>query len=836
MPRKSVKAPWFLLTSFGCISLFSFSLAADPGGDGGGGAVSGSTGNVIGSSGSGGGFNDGSYVLDNNEIAKAVDPKILGSLTDMRAVRYEINMLLNRNFYFNNSFGAEDRQYQKDELTTTSKVYGSQSKPNMPIRHKTTPLYSPLELNEWYYISIQNPSKSEFSGAEEKLIEIRKQAGSYSPYIGPLYRGTYNLFRYNSRLNQPTQGSSATSCERMVESTSVGRDPYSPEWQRLEMDNCVNQYILQQNARYTNIAHEPQSAVPTYSNQTCQPLRMIPVSRVDQEYAADWYYVVAWRKLLSNSNYLLRNGEAPAEPNYGSGSNGHNIRITKSIDPPVGSFGHTELSDLAADHLQLERIIDPSHPFSPRWDYKFNERAQYSPATRAYGYGDGLNSVRCSGGYRDNIIPVDVMEWRRARFERLIYARIAFNVATRSMWCGRFIRCWNLWGCTGRGYCCSTEWDKPNAPIISPVCDNLVEPMMSIRRTCEFLAKPVVPVNALKMRDTQPSPSGENNFPHGVPHGYRFDSYFKNHRPYMRCWDTGQECGLDLSSGDDPLNSSAGSRWAIMGAGREGQSCLLGGSLGRLGVPNPSPITDWMELKLYQVNAMRKGLYCLPRNEIVNKPDDTEQFVLDMAGAAPQLRVPNPADKRMDRYMTVPWPKAWRGYVMDIDPGNRFPYFGSGSPAIETGLDNAKQGDVLIFDAEVMQSGSERGESTTGDDSVWRLPYVAYVTETDNNRARNEGQSGGGSTGGPDGAPGEQFIRVVAHNHGKFPDACGNTQDMGMGESFNLYKDALPNWIRDRLKNVGRHTEKCVDPQLNDCVEPLWDRVKRYNIHTDVRN
>lgn len=780
----------------------------------------------VNSIGPGGNFGDGSYVLNTNSLQGLLGNSILGLGTlDNRTPRYEMNMLMNRNFFFSNSFMPEDGQYAADTLSTTRKVYGSQSR--TPIAHKTTRLYSPLELNEWYYTSIQNPSSPEFPGIEEKLTQIRSQAGPESPYIGPLYRGTYNLFRYNSRLNQPTQGADReTTCKRMLQAPSNGA--YSPEWQRLEMDNCVNQYILQQTARYSNMGTEQQSAVPGYNNQTCQPLRMVPVPQNDQEYAADWYYVIAWQKLLSDSNFMARGGRAQKEPNYGSSltSESHDIRISTPIANPMGNFGRTELSDLATQNLQIERILDPSHPFSPRWDFEFNERARYSPLTAAYGY-TGPDTVRCSS------VPVDVMEWRRPRFERHVLARIGFNTATRNLRCGK-IRCWTLWGCTRLGYCCSTQWDRPNAPVISPVCDNLVEPGMSMNQVCQFLAKPVVPVNALKMRDG----NSRQSFPNGVPPGYRFDSYFGNHRPYMRCWDSGQECGLRQGAGfEEAMRSSNGARWAIMGAGREAsgsheaENCLMGGSLGRMGVPSPSPITDWMELKLYQTNAMRKGLYCLPRNEIVNKPDDTEQLVLNMAGAAPQLKVPNPQDGKLDRYTTVPWPKAWRGYVMDENTTRRFPNFGGGSVSIDTGLDNAQQGDVLIFDQEVMQSGSPRGDST-GDDSVWRLPYVAYVLETDNERARTEG----GSSATPASGTGEQFIRVIAHNHGKFPDACGNTQDMGMGESFNIYKDALPNWITERLSKVGTHTEQCVDPQMNDCIEPLWDQVKRYRIHDDVRN
>jgi hypothetical protein len=799
--------------------------AQDSGGDGGGDTRTGSQGPAYGSSGAGGEFDDGS--LNANVPAPDVTTGgVLNGDVDPRTSLFDSNVRNSRSFLFLGGWNQEDMSYRNDSLITTQRVYGSQPSEAMP--HKTTKLFSPLNLNEWYLISMQNPSEPE--NGEEKLTEIRNQAGTYSPYIGPLYRGTYNLFKYNSRLNQPTQaGDRETTCKLMVESQSLGRDAYNPEWQRLEMDNCTNQYILQQSSRYTNMLHEEQSAIPGYSADKCQPLEMVPTLPNEEEYAADWYYVIAWEKLLSNSAYLARAGKAKLEPNYGSNltDQNHKIRITDPIARPNG-FGWTFLRDLASaplsgQNMKFERILDPSHPFSPRWDFEDNERDKYSRYTLLYAYGDGRNTVRCSGGpLGASTIKVDIMKWRERRFHRHVTARLAFNIITYPLRCGK-IRCWRLWGCTSRGYCCSTEWDRRDVVPTSWCNLGTGNSGLTMGQLCESLAKPVVPVNALKMRDAE----DESNFPEGVPPGYRFDSYFKNHRPYMRCWDTGQECGLPQGTPyPAAMFMENGSTYAIMGAGREGQSCLIGGSEGRLDVPSPSPITDWMELKLYQVNSMRRGLFCLPRNELTNKYGDTEQVVLNMSGAAVQIRVPNPEDGEMNRYKTIPWPKAWRGYVMDIDPERRFPNFGGSGAGIEApGLDNAKPGDILIFDEEVVMAGGKRGDSK-GDDAVWRLPYVAYVTDANTNATREGGAAANES---PD------MVRVVAHNHGKFPDACGNTQDMYMGESFTMYKDALPGFVTERLSKVGEHTDKCVDPSLNDCIEPLWSTVKRYNIHADLR-
>lgn len=802
---------------------FAHAWAQEGGNDSSSGSSSSSSsssGQVYGSSGPGGGFNDGSFSTGESS-GVPLSNSVMGTYDD-RMPRYTSNIWTRNKFTFDNAFQEEDMQYRDADLQSTTSVYGSQ--PRSPMAHKTTPLFSPLELSEWYHISIQNPSTPEAPGMEQRLSETRSRAGSYSPYIGPLYRGTYNLFRYNSRLNQPTQGDNAsTSCKRMVESMSGGRDPYNPEWQRLEMDNCTNQFILQQNARYSNMAHEEQSAIPTLNASSCQPFRMVPPSDGDQEYAADWYYSIAWQKLLSNSSFLARKGKAPKEPNYGSsqGPDSHNIRISDPIPTPTGNFGRTELKDIAATHLQLERIIDPSHPFSPRWDFEDNERSKYSSRTAPYG-GNPTNAVRCS-----NVSPVDIMKWRETRFDLHIMSRINFNIAC-------FInkkKCWTPFRCTASEPCCATRFDGRDK-VPTPWCNaGTPNPTLTANQLCQFLAKPVVPVNALKMRDSTDS----EIFPRGVPAGYKFSAYFGRNRPYMRCWDTGQECGLpEGTSFEEAMDTDKGSKYAIMGAGREGQSCLLGGSKGRLNVPDPSPITDWMELKLYQVNATRRGLFCLPRNEIVNKYGDTEQLVLNRSGASVQLRVPNPEGGEMNRYTTVPWPKAWRGYVLDPEESRRFPNFGSsGSVSMQTGLDEAKTGDILVFDDSVMRDkGSPREEGDTGRDDAWRMPYVAYVTSNDNDRSR---EGSGGESGGEDSGS-SRSVRVVAFNHGKFPDACGNTQEMFMGESFNLYKGSLPEWVKERLGRVGTHTESCSDPSLSNCVEPRWDDVKRYDIQQDVRN
>ncbi|MFO0069401.1 MAG: hypothetical protein ACK529_04435, partial [Alphaproteobacteria bacterium] len=67
-------------------------------------------------------------------------------------------------------------------------------------------------------------------------------------------------------------------------------------------------------------------------------------------------------------------------------------------------------------------------PFSPRWDFKYNDRDHFSPMTVAYG-GDLRNSVFCAGDKNKKVLKVDVLSFRdeRINFTDNVTDRIAFN-------------------------------------------------------------------------------------------------------------------------------------------------------------------------------------------------------------------------------------------------------------------------------------------------------------------------------------------------------------------------------------------------------------------------
>ena len=136
----------------------------------------------------------------------------------------------------------------------------------------------------------------------------------------------------------------------------------------------------------------------------------------------------------------------------------------------------------------------------------------------------------------------------------------------------------------------------------------------------------------------------------------------------------------------------------------------------------------------------------------------------------------------------------------------------------------AAPGDVLVFDQDVVMSGAE---------GTWRNPYVAMVENVYNSFSRETEYT-------TVMAEDYDFVKAVAHNHGKYVDACGNTDDMGMGEIFTMYKNALPPPYPELLAQTGTegedYTVTCDDPRLSACIEPLWGEIKRFKIKGNLRN
>ncbi len=676
------------------------------------------------------------------------------------------------------AYGEEDYTY-RDLCLMGDEIRGGRFPECIP--HKRTNNFSPLYLSPWYLTNIQSVDPD-----------------MPGPHVGPGYRGDRNNFR----LIQPTEETTVDVCKQIVEPNS-DLDPYNPITARKEMDNCTDQYILFR-SNFPRIPVATQGELPDIEQERqdfCQPLRMVPFPIEEQEYVPSEYYVEAWKKTMMDTQHLARGGLAPKEPLYSA--LGLSLKETIDIRP---DFSIVEINDLT--EFPYERIYDPTHPYTPRWDFLYNERAQFSPMTTPYG-GNPTDAVRCA---KD--VPTDVMTWRKPGFELYITWRIAFNIA-----CYEYPYCWAYFMGTSEDPPCPTKYNGPEKVeiITNKQTRQVLCGPPHIVELCDHITKPVAPANALKLRDIN-----EENFPFGVAQGYSFKQYFGENKPYMRCWDTGLECGRTeppiIMYGIPDLYQAEeldGANYAVVGAGREGESCLIGGGNGTTvsqvdGMADP--VMDWMELKLYQLRGRREtGLDCLVKHERVWKLGNGEEIITGRSGGQWQKLLPS-VEGELIQYDTMPFPLSWRGYVGEPEPEMRFPSLGAPGPlALPAGLDYAWPGEVLVYDQDV---------TMVGPPGTWRLPYIGFTTEVNNVRAEGKGL---------------HWVKMLSYNHGKFPDSCGNTEYLGLGEEFTVYKTDLPTHNKETLDALGHHTKECEDPMLSACIEPLWGAVKRYVPIQDIR-
>lgn len=786
----------------------------------------------------------GTAFLTNLLANLPIDPTaLIGALTNI------LGNMFNLNWLFGGSALKEDYGYRNEDLIGLDKVWGPQGRTPMP--HKRTANVSPqTDFSPWYLTNMQMPKVA--NAAARVAPELNDMVGKYAPYVGAAYRGENDVLLFRQRMNQAGEGTSVVTCERNIKPKGGDPDPYDPAWARLELDNCANQYILN-HARFPLVVHEEAGSYRYVNETACQTMRLIPLTSEEKsDYDPARFLAESWKRLMIDAEHKVpdRPGPSPTEPHYASvgtfGNKGKfDLEITKAMPIPQCTeadpnqavekcFGKIKINELI--EKVPERIYDPSHPFSPRWDFEMSERQKYSAKAALYdplGAG-GLFAVRCAGSAvpwrAPGSIPVDIMNFRLEKkfngsnFHYWTHRRIKGNIAAMTVlyiYDGSNLETWwDYFNCSADEPCCSTAYD---------VDDTLPEPFRTMlcgqptyEDMCEYMSKPVAPLNVLKMRDS----TDTTIFPEGVPDGYKFSTYFGNHRPYMRCWDTGSECGSDSIKPD--LTSTEGMKYAIMGAGREEQSCTIGGDGDRdnrsiFATTEPydeaNPIADWTELKLYQANALRTlGLKCLPRHEETLKIGQGEHFALYKGGieVPQQVELPDASAPggKVTRTSPYVWPWGWRGYVSDPTPEWRFPNFGSGGTATmqSAGLDTAMPGDILVYDQDVAKN---------------RNPYIALVSEA-NTKATNTKAT-------------DANMKVSAYsiNHGKFPDACGNTDRLFMGSRLEMYKTALPGDFQNMLdviqKDAPVKNNTCDDPALSHCIENNWGAVKRYRFSDDRR-
>lgn len=319
--------------------------------------------------------------------------------------------------------------------------------------------------------------------------------------------------------------------------------------------------------------------------------------------------------------------------------------------------------------------------------------------------------------------------------------------------------------------------------------------------------------------------SADSNGNQGAPEGYSFHEWFRNHRPFIRWWDTGAESGSIMQETAEP-DAPWGMYDALVGVGIEKENCGYGG-WGTSADINPN--TSWMELKLYQVRTLRwRQMRCIGRYETIFKPLTSEDFVHRLAGGD--------FTSKHARKGIVNWPLSWRGYASDTEEDMRFPAYldkNQTDPLAEatmvgTGIDNAMPGDILVYDPEVVKDS--------------RLPHVAYVigAETVANKGTDDRGNGGLSEirwrDGKGQGELPQFVVVEEYNFGKYPDACGNTNWLGNSQERRLFKGSLPASEREQAAaNKVPAPYSCDNPDLSACMEPLWDKVKIYRPSLHVR-
>lgn len=408
------------------------------------------------------------------------------------------------------------------------------------------------------------------------------------------------------------------------------------------------------------------------------------------------------------------------------------------------------------------------------------------------------------------------------------------------------------------------------------------DPEQTIDNLCKQLRKPYTPINRLKMRYHNPEEDPDNDVLYeGVPEGLTHKEYFKDHMPYPRLWDAGQSIQKTATTDatfQDPLDNYG--QWtAIVGVGREGapkgqqqgggssssssgggedehkdERCLFGGwggnvSFAGVSINVPNGITSWTELKLYQARMARdQNLVCIPRHEKAYKPGSSEALALLGSGAnwtstyiseregenwgtpksieeaskggGPQQGNKGRVSNKMTDLRQEGWSNAWRGYITAKEEAVRFPRFGGGSPSMQTGLDNAECGDIVIMEKGAVEGGKP-GLAKVGRVVALNLPNKTGCDSKVPSSCAERNNC---------------YVDVVEADNGKWPDTCGITDMFNGVKTRRLWKpNMLPEPVRRELEEDLDWIISCEDTKLSDCEMRAWNSVKLYRISEDER-
>lgn len=220
--------------------------------------------------------------------------------------------------------------------------------------------------------------------------------------------------------------------------------------------------------------------------------------------------------------------------------------------------------------------------------------------------------------------------------------------------------------------------------------------------------------------------------------------------PFPRHWPTGKACPKDRLDAGKECKPWKVAIAGVNAIGEENDPAAKGLGGAKLDDDESNPtdrkvqnksckIGGWSELKLYEARCVVwKNMNCLCDYDKNFYEGSGEYYARLRAG----INVPISADE------TIQWPVYMPGYADDPDWPQRY-LGGEGMihGTVTTGLDHAKKGDIIIIHP---------------DSTEIRLPYVAFVEHSN-------------YTGTGNGKNATLGITVSQANHGKFPDACGNT-------------------------------------------------------------
>ncbi|MFZ4542112.1 MAG: hypothetical protein ACOYNL_10025, partial [Rickettsiales bacterium] len=359
-----------------------------------------------------------------------------------------------------------DMRYRNQVVTcdakTASDVIGTRpSCPKKPMPMIDTPKKAyPLWYTPFLYVYPTDPDED---------------AAKRIPYSGPYALGTPGDTSRTFQLFGP----SATGTKRLSECKTQIKMPSDPsnasetaKYIRLQADNCTNQYILydaiypfqKANTRVLSFDDPNNPAARVDLRGECQPLQTF--RETENEYAAGEYLEVAWKKLLQDPDYRkstpgwLRNIPCfrqygvdnyicDHEPHLPSG-----VTLENPIAPPDP---FPEVLSSAISTVPYEMVVDPTHPFSPRWDFLITDRDyskynaasslsavavavqffldQYLSETKDAVFCAGIKEARNESDDRkkaDLEVKVDVLSFRRSAFESALTQRAGYNFVCKT--------------------------------------------------------------------------------------------------------------------------------------------------------------------------------------------------------------------------------------------------------------------------------------------------------------------------------------------------------------------------------------------------------------------